>query len=362
MGAVQGGGEAIGNKIVELSGVTDNPEFQKFAMENPNLGKYLVDAINIAGMFVGGKKGIEEGVKPAGASGEGIISTLAKPIEKGLEKTYDVGTNIATKGTKFGISQATGLNPETLSTAFRDPYGLGEAQKTHYGRMDLAQEVKTKADQAIKDFSDTGKQYDIVRKGNSEVVFPEDIVTKTLNKYGIDIKDGKLVMTAESKPLSPGDVSAIQNFYNQYGNKTNLSGNAFMNAREALSNMSGYDVTTSKALKPLAREMRHAYDTIGKTQLPGLKDLDAIYGPKAQSIKLLKKDLLTKEGELKDSSISKLANIQGKGKEKLQLRMEGLLPGVSQKAARLKAIEDIQGTSGQKVGAYSRSLLTGGRL
>ena len=184
---------------------------------------------------------------------------------------------------------------------------------------------------------------------------PQGTVQSVLKKYGIEVVDGKVKSTAEAKPLTTADKTALEDFINVYGNEPQLSSNAFLNARSGLSQLSKYDAAKTGNLNVIARDLRGVYDDLGKGQIKGLSELDAQYAPEVKALNQIKKDYLTATGEFKDGAINKIANLTGAGKDQILNRLEQIVPGVTQRIKLVKAAEDIEKASGLKVGTYARA-------
>jgi len=290
------------------------------------------------------------------------ISTTSKVVTKPIAKTTNaVGSGID-KTTKFGISQATGLNPDTISNIIANPKAFSKEALSDTTRTGLGAEVKTAIDTKIDDLSDIGKGYDTIKQTEGVVSIPEGTAEQILNKYGIQVVDGKVKTTAEALPLTSADKTALEDFLNVYGNEPQLSNNAFLNTRSALSQLSKYDAAKTGNLTPIVRDLRGAYDNLGKTQIKGLAELDAKYAPEVKALKQIKKDYLQRDGSFKDGAVNKIANLTGAGKEQVLGRLESVMPGVGQRIKILKAAEDLERASGLKVGTYARTALAGGGL
>lgn len=285
------------------------------------------------------------------------VSAVASPVTKTASKVTDFVSPIIPKTSKYITSQATGLNPETITELVKNPKAFKNV--TPEARIETAKAVKDTLDSRLTELSGLGKEYQVLREAPQTVVVPENTLSNVLNKYGVKLNnEKKIISSAESRPLSPGDKAALQDFIDNYGKEDVLSSNGFLNVREALSNLSKYDSTKTSLSTQISRDLRAAYDDIGKTQIKGLKELDSKYAPERQLLSQLKKDLIDpKTGELKDGAISKIANVTGKGKENLLARMKEIVPDIDQRIRVVKAIEDIERASGIKTGAYTRAIV-----
>lgn len=305
----------------------------------------------------------EGGAKALGKTSEfeGAISKIAKPITQPISKVASKGTELGKNLTTSAASYVTGLDKATIQNIVNNPEAFSKIARDNVDRGGLAGEVKTAIDTRLKDLSETGKGYENLRKANPHpeleinvTKIPENTISDVLKKYNIELVDGKIKTGVESTPLSPTDVSKLQHFVDTYGNETKLSNNAFLNARSALSDLSKYEQGATGRLNIIARDLRTAYDTQGKSQIPGLKELDAIYAPEVSFLKQIKKDYLNKDGTFKDNAINKIANSTGAGKENLLNRLENVMPGITKRVQILKAVEDIEKSNGIKAYQYSK--------
>src|SRR5581483_11216184 len=293
-------------------------------------------------------------------------STVTQPVAaaaKGVAAASKGVTNLAGTLARYATSQATGMSPETINAIIKDPQEFSKEKMQEYTRENIAQQVKSTIDAHLNDLSETGKEYEGIRKSGGVVNVDTSKVQSVLSRYGIKLDgSGKIITDKESIPLSAADKAALQEFVSTFGKEKQLSGNAFMNARTALSNMAKYDAAKTGASTTLARELRSVYDQQGKAQLKGLAELDAKYAPEVKLLQQIKTDYLKPDGTFKDNALSKIANLNNEGRQSVLARLEQISPGISKKISVLKAVEDIDKASGQKVGAYTRSAVAGAGL
>jgi len=291
------------------------------------------------------------------------LSATAKVVTKPVGKVVEGVGNLVSKTTKFGVSQATGLNPETISSIIKNPESFNPDLLKTTTRTDVAGTVKEAIDARLDNLSDIGSGYETIRQTPSIVTIPQGTVESVLEKYGIKVVDGKVKSTAEAKPLTTADKTALEDFISVYGNEQQLSSNAFLNARSGLSQLSKYDAAKTGNLNVIARDLRGVYDNLGKGQIKGLAELDAKYAPEVKELNVIKKDYLQPDGSFKDGAVNKIANLTGVGKDQVLGRLEKIVPGVTQRIKILKAAEDLERASGFKVGTYLRApLVVGGVL
>lgn len=344
--------DALGKALKDRYGSLEN--LQKTATNDPfGFGTDVLSVLDAGANLAGKGELFDRAVSTIGGK---VVSPIKNTVTKAAETAPTVG--------KFAVSQATGLNPETINNIVNDPQAFTKANLADTNRASLASSVKDTIDQRIADLSATGKGYEAIKASPDVVNVPGGEIGKTLDKYGLQVLDTKdlegnlmykIKSTSESVPLSPSDKTALQDFLNIYGKEPQLTSNAFLNTRSALSDLSRYEAGRTGNLERIARDLRSTYDQLGKSQINGLAELDQKYAPEVQQLKQIKKDYLTPNGEFKDGAINKIANLTGKGKDQILGRLEQIHPGITQRIKVLKAAEDIEAAHGQKVGAYTRS-------
>lgn len=318
-----------------------------------------------------GVMGIIEGltiVLPAGKVAPAAIKTgeklaveaggLGVEAVAGAGRVVARGTKAITKAggetTKFGVSQISGLSPETISVIKNMPNEFKEAVEHGLGRVELASRVKKSIDAELSALSSTGKGYETIRGSVDNVVLPKNWFDNIIKKHGLTIEKGKIEATSKSRVREPGDITALNNVYSRYAEKNTFSANEVLNLREDLSNLAKYGEGKTGASVQFARQARSDIDELAKTQIGGLEKLDKIYAPQVKLLKQIKKDYFNKDGTLKDGALNKIANLTGRGKEQILGRLERIEPGITTEIKILKAIEDVELAKGQKVGAYAR--------
>jgi len=309
------------------------------------------DPQQLAPYFLLAKGYVEENLPAVDKTISKTGDLVTKPTEVVATKLADYGKKLAT----FGTSQATGLNPQTVKTILANPSEFSGEQMKQYSRETIGREVHSDITKRVDELSETGKEYQTIRQAKTAVNIPSSTVSDVLAKYGIILKDGKITTSAESEPLKAGDIRDLQNFIDQYGKESELTSNSFLNARKSLDILSEYGTDKSDVSTRISRDLRSAYDKIGKAQVPGLKELDTQYAPEVKLLKQIKSDYLNPDGTFKDNAITKISNLTNKGREQILERLSKINPDISRKLTILKALEDIQNASGQKVGTYGRA-------
>lgn len=295
--------------------------------------------------------GLKFGALAGGAFG--LAPVVAKAAAQGVKPLA-----------KYGLTKALGVEGSTLSTTAKYGKEVRAARKQGLTREALGEKVQTAVDVIKKDISDVGRLYDPIRtlETNFVTIPPQkNLFKEVISKYGYDIneKTGKLIKSAESKPLSSGDIKSLEDFYSQYGKEKVLSANGFLNTREKLSKMADYQSPTRDTLDRIAADIREKYNEFGRPQLPGLQQVDADYAPLRQFFDKDIKQFVDKDRKVKLSKVmSALKNPNNKNK---LVSLEKVAPGITKDFEILAAIEDIA-VAGEKhkVGAYAQSILFGG--
>lgn len=291
-----------------------------------------------------------------------LVNKTADFIKKPIDKIGDLTKSTA----EYGVSQTTAMSPSTISEIIKNPSRFEKYAMESTNRSSLAEIVWEDISKKLNDFSETGKGYEPIRSSPGLVKIPENAIFDFIkSKYKVDILDGKIITNRESIPMSAGDKSSLQNFIDTYGGGGEYSNNAFLNARKALSDMSKYEASKTDSSAIMARGLREFFDSYGKSQIKGLKELDNSYSKQVKELKQLKSDLIIKDkttGEyrFKDNAMSRISNASNANNVEFLKRLENIRPGITKEIRILRAIEDIERAGGQKVGAYARGLVGGG--
>lgn len=314
----------------------------------------------IAPMLIAGKQVANKVGKSAAF--DSAMKTVTKTPLNLAKKTVTAPVKVTGEATKFGLSQMTGMNKSTVAEIIKNPSEFSKSKIANTSREGLARDVETSINKRLSELEQTGKGYEVIKK-NSAPAKVNNFVDKVLKneKYGLKIKDGKITADTNSITRSGSDLKAIQEFYDIWGNKTEFTAQEFLNMRSDLANLSKFDVMSGKtnASQTIAKAIRAESNNVIRPNFSGLKELDDAYAPEVKALRQIKKDYFTKDGNLKDGAVNKIANLTGKGKQQVLGRLEEIHPGITQKITVLKAIEDIQASSGIKVGSYTRSIVPG---
>jgi len=343
--------------------------YEEWAQKNPRTAENLEAVVNIA-EIIPITKGPRLAARALEEVGEVAVPT-ARAIKKGAEElteevvdvtgrvTRGVGKKVSGVG-EFATAQATGLSPDTIRTIIKSPDVLTQAQKSGLDRVALSSRVKGAITRRLDELESTGKEYDIIRKSEEIVPVPSNLARDILKGKNIEFDENfNLIKTAETPPLTDADAKAISSFLQQYGDLEELSANAFLNTRKALDQMAKWEQGKSDLPTSISKAIRKEYDKLGKKELAGLRKLDEKFAPEKKVLKQIQKEYLTKDGELKDAALTKIANLTNKGREQALTRLEKIVPNIREDIHILRAIEDIEIAKGQKVGAYMRGVSGG---
>ena len=370
-----------------------------------------------------------------GTQFDNAISTIAKPVTVPVEATANLIKTATNATTKFGVSQITGLSPETISEITANPENFTKEAQASISRKGIADQIETNLQTKIADLEETGKGYGgvrnlttidtaeapgstkVINEGGRQIAFnlvdapneklsvpelrtklnllksdptaPPELVAETskfladksiaepvpfqvkvspnwLDKTikettGLEIKDGKLVASGDSSIRLPGDVSSLQNkIYNLWKpvfQKGYLTADEYLNFRTDMRSLAYNDSGIGKSgpLSNLSDIIAGKFNGAFRDKVPGLSELDSNFSTQINELKDLRKGLIDKDGNLTESTINKIANATGKGKDLTLAKLEEIQPGITEKIRQLKAIEDIQAAGGNKVGTYLRA-------
>lgn len=318
----------------------------------------IEDPVGSVAPFILTMKGIAERAG-VGAEFDAAMKKVASPVTDTATKVKETITGSAEKTSKFAIGQATGLNPETVSTIIDNPKALGAALKERLSRKTLGQTVKGAIEDRLNQISETGSGYQAVRDAGGVANFAKGWLRQSLTKNGwIDETSGSFKQTKTSL-LSKSERSALLEFQKTFAKKGALTAEEFLDGRKYLDKWSKWSMDATTEGRALFRQIRHEYNQIGSKQFSGLSELDKTYGAEREALSTVLKDYVakTKDGTvvLKDGALNKIANAAGTGKDALLARLEKLVPDIKPQLQLLKAIEDIKNASGQKVGTYARA-------
>jgi hypothetical protein len=301
------------------------------------------------------------------------FQNIDKAVDTGISKTAGlitkplgavaskIGSGLGTLSTSLA-SHLTSLEPATIRQILSDPKQFSKIAQEQTTRGGLAGEVKSAIDTRLKDLTETGKGYDAIRNSNQVIQAP-NFMADVLSKNGFKIKNGKIIADTNSVTRNTADIRALQEFYDNWGNKTTFTPNEFLNMRGDIAQLAKFDKITgmgkTRASENISKDIyAKANETMRDTQLQELKALDDTYSPEVSFLKQIKKDYFNPDGTFKDNAVSKIANAGNKAE--LLKRLEAVMPGITKRIQILKAVEDIQSAMGSKVGTYTRGVLQGG--
>lgn len=296
-----------------------------------------------------------------GAQFDAAISKIASPVTKTGEALGSGVKTMVTKPTKFAVSQATGISPDTISRIVADPQAFSQEARTSISREGVAREIESALGGRIKDLSETGQKYQPIRGSQTLIkvkpTFLEDAIKKTT---GLEMVDGQFVSNTKSSFRDAADVRAVNKLYNDWNGlfqEGQMSPHEFLNLRSDLAGLAKFErqVGKSAPIEAATQRIRGELNSTYRDQIEGLSELDRSNFTQKGELDVLRKGLVDKDGNLTSAAINKIANSTGKGKDILAQQLEEIVPGITDKVKLLKAFEDIEAATGQKVGTYTRA-------
>lgn len=349
--------EGVRNLISGLMGGGNLQDATKQFVENP-VGN--VAPLVLAGQGGANAMGKTKAFNKAVETTSGIAT---KPVSGILNKASD----ITGSATKSFVSKMTGLDPQTIKQVIENPKEFTKIAREEVSRGGLANEVKSAIDQRLNDLKETGSAYNDIKKSGevASTGFIKDelgtrplFIDDALKANGLELKNGKITATTNSVTRNASDLNALNKFYKDWGNKKTFTANEFLNMRSDLADLAKYDKITgmgkTSAIERIAEDLRAKANDNIRPQFKGLKELDDLYSPERQFLKQVRKDFINPDGTLKDNAPSKIANSPNKAE--LTKRLENIIPGIGKRIEILKAVEDIERSSGIKVGTYGANI------
>jgi hypothetical protein len=238
------------------------------------------------------------------------------------------------------IATGVGISKPSQQAIKAAPEMYQAARTGSLTRETATNEVVTTLKKRLWELSDTGKEYNTIR--NADVVMPKNdfgnIVQDFLKKNDVS----KIDMTIKDRKVIQQAIDYIA----EYGD--NLTAKNGLSLRKKLDDLADWWTEATEEGKRLVRMLRKDVDSYLGDKIPWLKTLDAKYAPEVKFLKKVKSGILNADWTIKDSAISYVANIVGKGKEMKLDRLEQLLPWIGQKVRALKAFEEVQAISSMK--------------
>lgn len=259
--------------------------------------------------------------------------------------------------TKFGVSQATGLTPETLKTITGQTKAFDKAKAAGTTRVDLAEDVFGALTKANDELSDLGKGYNTIRASGNTATLPDNWAVASLEKYGLGFEDGVVIADRGSRTRNVADINKIQSFMDNWGDAKTFTADEYLNMRHDLAEIAKFDQAGSNVAREFATNLREGTlnsDQVRK-QIVGLKEIDNKFSTDKTFFNKLRKDFLDNKGNLKDGAASKVLNTINKANPERLERLERLYPGFTKQAQVIKAVEDVEAAMGLKVGTYLRA-------
>jgi len=327
----------------------------------------------IAPFLIAGKglaKGLDKAKVTTGASRafDTGISKIGRTVTKPVGSVLGGAKRLAGGSAKFTTSQATGLQPDTISQILKTPKEFSKAKKGTITRETVGREIQSVLSKQSEALKETGKAYNPIRKSTTKIKVSSDWLDKTIkDSTKLKLEKGKFKTSGAAKLREASDVRATQHLYDLWKpifKKGEMTSAEFLNFRTDLSNLSKFErqIGKSKPVEFMAKEIHNKLNKEYRSQVKGLEKLDTEFAGRISEVNRLSEGLVNKYGELKPNAFDQIANAVGKTYKKGQLlaRLEELVPGITTKLKISKAITDIENASGIKVGTYSRTALTGG--
>lgn len=246
------------------------------------------------------------------------------------------------------IATGVGISKPSQQAIKETPELYKQARTGALTRETATDEVVSTLKKRLWELSDTGKEYNTIRQ--SPVTMPKKDFGKILDDFFKENDISKIDMPVKDRKVVQQAIDYISEYNDILSAKNGLS------LRRKLDDLADWSTEATWEGKRLIRKLRGKVDEYLGSKIPWLKDLDAKYAPEVSFLRKVKGGILNADGSIKDSAISYVANIVGKGKEMKLDRLEELLPWIGQKVRALKAFEEVQAISSMKTGSIMRQL------
>ena len=345
--------------------------------------------------YISTAKGLVAGSSPeatAALTTPGTLSNIGSSLKTAGQYTNPLtpltkGVGMVAGGVTSAVrtlsSKMIGLSdPASMTAILSDPAQYSKMAMEQVNRGSVADEFASSLDALEQAKTDAGRAYNPIKAGGGTVSVPENWLSDILSKgtsadesgkaipFKLSLEkqaDGslKVVSGTASNIYAPGDLAAIQNFVDRWGNKTTMTPEEFLNMRQQATKMGkfGRELGINDGAALVGKAIRADANKVMRPQISGLQQLDTTSAPLIKQYQEAKKTFLTTDGQdFKPGAINKITNAIGKGKNELLATMEKISPGITKKLQILKTVEDIQSTYGIKTATYMKDIITGGGI
>ena len=289
---------------------------------------------------------------------------------KGTEKVWNLlKKSPVWKMVSFVENKLTGLSEEERKFIRENWDIVEEYLKGNRSADEIAEMIMNKFDDLIEWKKEVWKFYDIVKNNDKLLVKTSWIVSWIkwlLNELWIKI-DNNWVLKFGELSYTPSQQKQLQQVYWYVKALENLGDSAtakdVWRARQLIDSLANWEGNTKMWLDAEVmnsiRNMRWKIDDALKEQVKGFKEADTEYRELSKTVKELRKDWFTKEGNLKDNALSKIRNLTNKGNEAKLERLEKNFPWITRSLKWLWVSQSIEKASKMMVGQYAQQLLIG---
>lgn len=342
-----------------LETVSDPQKLKKVVEENP---------VDTALLFTSMLTGIKKLTTAKATEEVGSLSKVDNITPSVIEKAPAVSevvekprvvSNAVRDMSDYVISQTSGIAPDSVKFIKSNPEIYDLARNGTLTREALGNKVLQAIDTKIDDLSETGKAYDGIRSTQKQIVVPRDDLRKIIEDKGLIVGENGITESSKlSSNLSDADISAVNKAWQLFDGIDEVTPAQVLNLRNKVDALINWKTDVTPKGAAIVKQIRGKIDEVAKKEVPDLKRIDEQYGAQITELNQLKKDYIDpKTGALKDTALSKIANLSNKGREQILSRLEEVLPGITKEIQGLKAFEDVTNAFGQKVGAYVKGMV-----
>lgn len=286
-----------------------------------------------------------------GVSGvTGGISDLKNILSKNVQLSKPL-QGVASKA----IKQLYNIDEKTQKIILQGNKFVDMADKGLFDSAKALNIVSSQLNKRLDDLSDLGRSYTPLRKLKDTIPAPKSFIDDFLkSKYGLTIKNGKIKATPDALVrLKNPEVARLQELKDFYDSatKNGLDTNKFLNVRKAISDIANFEAgVDTGTLESIAKSMRKE---LNKFRPENLSTLDKALSQERNVLKGVKKYILDKDGNIKDSAEGFISNLGNNLKSEQFRKLSQVIPDLQDITDAIYALKGIEKATSLYAGGSS---------
>jgi len=362
------------DELADRLGLNDDlskTQWENFQNKHPDAaeiikteGNFLKFFADVVGVGIAGKSTkvageiFDQGIDATKAATKQVATQAAAKaddVTRTVTNTARAGGGVVGDTAEFAVRQGTGLGADDVLTILRDPKKYEAAVKEGLDATSIANQIKKAVDDIRSTAADVGKTYAPIRKSGAEVTLPAGWLGSQIERFGYKVADGVVEATTKAKSRAAGDVNALQKLMDDWGGRTTIDADEFLNFRSDLAAAARYDkLGASKPVEAITKSIRSELNSGFRDQIKGLKGIDAKNTALRKELQAIDRLLFDKAGELRDVDISKIFNSTNRNRQQVIKVLKKVDPQIEEKIRLARTIRNVEDATGNKVGMYIR--------